>query len=304
MAEYHWSNARHSVVRELGWSVFGEPISHFQQDERTVPWRPRWDEEARFILKTLDDNPAPLVDYLESLRDRRLGARFEALWHYFLFRHSFYEVLAANLQISHGEYTLGALDFLLRDGHSGLVVHLELAVKFYLYYPSATGDDLSRWIGPNPDDNLGLKIHHMAEKQLPLSTREEVVGFLKSHDYPVPNVRTGLMMGYLFSPLDETLRPATLVNPQCPRGHWLYEDQLEALSENHSKCAWAVLEKENWLDPIPAVSGTAGTVLEVARELLRNTARPVLLGKTGPEGRVERFFVVPEAWPARDYVTV
>src|SRR5210317_1887173 len=100
--DFSWQNAGHGNVRELGWSLFSPPIAHFTLGDDLRPWQPILDEEALFLLKALDKDPSTLGSYLNSLNDLRLGARFEALWNFFLKNHSFYEVLAANRQINDG----------------------------------------------------------------------------------------------------------------------------------------------------------------------------------------------------------
>lgn len=306
----------HQLVRELEWSLFSPAITEFSLENPGAKDEARWhigdDEESRYLLDKLRSNPAPLEACVARLNDRRLGARFEALWQYFFDHHSFYRVLAANLQINADGRTLGALDFLVEDSRSHQVVHLELAVKFYLYFPfenDAKPEDLSAWIGPNPDDNLQLKLDHLRQHQLPLSENPVVTAALRAQGLPLPHRRAAIVKGYLFSPWQQVSNvqismTATGIGPDYLRGWWLYEHQFDALAETIGDGRVALLEKSQWLDPGPATNLS----IDTAREKIANYFSMGKQGRVLPpmmlsvksaklEQVSERYFVMPSSWP-------
>lgn len=298
--DYSWQKASQALVRELGWSLFSPPIAHFGATANDPLWQPALDEEARHLLAALEANPAPLAKELSALPDRRLGARFEAMWRFFLENHSFYEVLAANLQIVDEGRTLGAIDFLIRDHYLDKVIHLELAVKFYLYSPGgASRGGLSDWIGPNPDDDLAKKISHLKARQLPLTNSAATTAVLKQRGLPLPDIRVALIRGYLFSPLTTKIIPGPMVHPDHLQGRWCYAWQLERLDSVRTKTTFQVLAKDGWLDPNPWVGQSFATGRQQVLELLANSGGPVLVAarKKHQEGAASRYFVVPDDWP-------
>jgi len=297
--DYCWQEARNSAVRQMGWSLFSPPILSESLETQHRSWSIPEDDEARWILKHIDDRPATLEAYLAAQSDKRLGAHFEALWRFFLDRHSFYRVLAANFQVNDGTRTLGSLDFLIEDSHRNLIVHLELAVKFYLYCPNLPGPSLTQWIGPNPDDSLGAKFFHLIHHQLPLSTRVESQRALRAKGLPLPDCRIAIIKGYLFSPLTDcspTLQP---VNPGHLRGSWLSIDGCAGLDAMLPGAQWDVLDKSQWLDPQPAL---ALSFPELERQLattLQETQDPLMV-QAAIDNRRHQFFVTPRMWPCED----
>jgi hypothetical protein len=244
------------------------------------------------------------VEFLANVPDRRLGARFEALWHFFLAQHSFYEVLAHNFQVVEHKQTLGSLDLLIRDYRLQQVVHLELAVKFYLHVPWWQGNALEQWLGPNPDDNLGIKIRHLLEHQLPLTELPATQASLKARALPLPDRKAAVVKGYLFHHLNSNPTLPYPINPGCLGGRWLYASQIAQL-EGFDQQHWQVLEKTLWLDPLPE-TGSGGSHGQIARAQLlhhlQNTGQPMLLQSTHPgafPNDCGRIFLMPEGWCQR-----
>ena len=82
-----------------------------------------------------------------------------------------YETVAKNLQIREETgRTLGELDFLVRDHISDKLIHLELAVKFYLAVETADGTLLP---GPDARDNYFRKLEKMRTHQLQLIRKSQ-----------------------------------------------------------------------------------------------------------------------------------
>lgn len=298
--DFSWQKASHALVRELGWSLFSPPIAHFGATASDPLWQPALDEEARHLLAVAEADSTPLAKHLDALNDRRLGARFEAFWQFFLSHHSFYQVLAANLQIVDNGQTLGAIDFLIHDHYLDKVVHLELAVKFYLYSPGGVSrGGLADWIGPNPDDDLAKKITHLKARQLPLTTSTITGAVLKQKGLPPPDIRVALIRGYLFSPLTTRIIPGPMVDPDHLQGRWLHAWQLTRLDSVRTRTTFDVLTKDSWLDPNPGVGQSFAMARRQVLDLLAHTGEPVLVAarKRNQEGAASRYFVVPDGWP-------
>lgn len=293
--DYCWQRARSSAIRQMGWSLFSPPILSASTDPHHRDWCIPEDEEAHWILRHLDEAPAPLETYLSSRGDRRLGARFEALWRFFLDRHSHYRVLGANIQISDGSRTLGGLDFLIEDSHRNLVVHLELAVKFYLFEPDVRADSFEQWIGPNPDDSLGGKFSHLMRHQLPLSALPETTRTLRSRGLPLPDCRVAIIKGYLFAPLAGAPPLGAPINPLHLRGTWLSGADVDVLNDLMPGARWGILDKNQWLDPEPALPLSFGSLKSRLRNALHAAPDPLMV-QAALDGRGRRFFIVPAAW--------
>ncbi|MCK9503022.1 MAG: DUF1853 family protein [Porticoccaceae bacterium] len=308
-----WQQAQHHLTRELGWCLFSPPIMTYSlppaatgsRQTSPVHWHIPEDEEARHLLASVDQQPAMLEKFLNAREDRRLGARFEALWQFFLDKHSFYRVLATNLQISAGSRTLGSIDFLIEDSHLNLVIHLEVAVKFYLYLPAwiPQQSTLEKWLGPNPDDSLALKTHHFIHHQLPLSTHPEALAAIKARGLATPNIRVAIMKGYLFYPEASDAPTPAIINQEHPRGLWLYPGQLPALAATFPGATWKIVDKEQWLDPEPGATTPLAAVEGEIRALLDMRKQPLMLqGKMTANSTPtlpERIFVIPDGWPYR-----
>ncbi len=295
-ATFDWRQARHPLVRELGWSLFSEPIVDHLPGITDGRWLCDEDRGAREILATLEKNPRPLVKHLEASRDQRLGARFEAHWAYFLANHPRYELLARNWPVRHGKRTLGALDFLFRDLHSGAIVHGEVAVKFYLAVVNPPSLPLVQWLGPNPDDSLQLKLEHLSRHQLPLSNNEEARRQLREAGLPVADVRAVMVKGYLFHPLGSLIETASPINPRHLRGEWLWHAQLPALLGHHPGSCWVLAPRQQWLMPIPRHHDRA-MLRDRVSQLLATTGQPLMLCQFDEGSEPRRYFVVPEGWP-------
>jgi len=211
-----WQRWTHRVVRDLAWAIASPPLVTGRFGG--VIW---WDEsfvlaEYKACLPTLeklDKDPTPLLDYLDRQNVKALGHRFEALVGYWLEISPNIELLHQSVQL-HGEgRTLGELDFILRDKHSQQVIHLEVAVKFYMGL--APLQDSTRWYGSNLKDSFSKKINHLKTQQTQLSLQHPKL-------LPIPiDQRCCCVKGRLFYPENT----ATDVTPQ-------------GISENHLRGVW------------------------------------------------------------------
>lgn len=302
MTDFDWRNARNPLVQELGWCLFSEPIVDQLPPATSIPWPCSEDRGAREILATLDKNPAPLQQHLAALTDKRLGARFEAMWTFYLSHHPQFELLAHNWPVQQDGKTLGALDLLFRDNHLSKVIHGEIAVKFYLYYPNHPGTSLQKWIGPNPDDSLADKIAHLTTHQLPLSTREATLRSLQNSALPPAQLRASVIKGFLFHPWRQSIPLPAPFNPHHLRGEWLYLNDLPALFDTKPHCRWNLLHKQQWLVPKSQTFISRKNMLAKVTGLLKETGQPLMLCSSDGDGEYgqpvsTRYFVLPPGWP-------
>lgn len=133
------------------------------------------------------------------------------------------ELLETNLQIQESrQNTVGELDYLIRDLSSGGLVHLELAVKFYL---AVEIDEMMVFPGPDARDNYHRKLARLREHQLVLCRkyRDLLPEKYRGEEIEVKQ----LIYGSLFDHVDAgEPSVADFISPNCRRGKWLYQSEL------------------------------------------------------------------------------
>ncbi|MGP0173361.1 DUF1853 family protein [Pseudomonas sp. NCHU5208] len=296
---------RTPAVRDLAWTLLSAPLL----GETTKPQRhplqaSEWVRHPQSLAHWLtrqDEDPGALHAWLADKPVRRLGLYYERLWQYALQAAPDIQVIAANLAIRQHGHTLGELDLLLRDAEGEH--HLELAVKFYLGPEAADGSDASQWLGPGSHDRLDLKLSHLAQHQLPLSSRREARGAL--NELQVREVRSAFWLGgYLFYPWPGGCAPPRGASPRHLRGHWLRRaDWAVFAGQQHGAC-WQPLPRLAWLAPalIDADQRWSQERFEHWLSALPPEAQAQLLVRlevddAGNWREVERVFLVSDQWP-------
>lgn len=181
--------------------------------------------EGPLLVGDLPEAPAfdvarlALPEHLPTLSTgQKLGHLYEAALAVLLEASPHHELLARNLQIQRDRHdTLGELDFLLRDQKRGELIHLELAVKFYLVVQS--GDDITL-PGPNARDHYFKKLHRLRSHQLLLTSkyRDHLPGPFRDRHLQVRH----LIQGCLFDRIDApSLHRPEFLHPEARRGKWL-----------------------------------------------------------------------------------
>ena len=130
-----------------------------------------------------------------------------------------YDCLAQGVQIRQDAgHTLGELDFLVRDLVSNQLIHLELAVKFYLAVETESGVLLP---GPDARDNYFRKLEKMRSHQLTLAKKFR--GLLPEKFQEEEIVVQQLVHGCVFNHV-HTSKPVEeeFLNPNGRRGKWLH----------------------------------------------------------------------------------
>jgi hypothetical protein len=131
-------------------------------------------------LQQLDRSADRLYTHLNAQRSTRLGVYFEQLLSFYFSHYPRFALLAKNLQVHDGRRTIGEFDFIVLDKQEHQILHIEVAVKFYLGHLPMDGIALNnpphhnwhQWIGPNRKDTLGLKMAHLQQHQLPLANTQ------------------------------------------------------------------------------------------------------------------------------------
>lgn len=295
---------RHNAVRDLAWVLLSQPLL------AQAPWCQRhplsaseWAAEpARLAawLEQQDAAPAELEHWLTQGSSRRLGLYYERLWQFALERAPGIRLLGANLPVRVAGQTLGELDLLLHDDEG--VHHLELAIKLYLGPRHGQGEDASQWLGPGSLDRLDLKLEHLAQHQLPLSSNPECRPLLEALDAWPASAELWLG-GYLFYPWPGDCTAPLGANGEHLRGRWLRRSEIADFLALAPAAAWQPLERHSWLAPARCVREDLWSRerLEHWLQALPLDAPARMLVRLERDGECweerERVFLVSDRWP-------
>lgn len=231
----------HREVRDLAWVIVSPPLVSGVIDD--VHWWSSDDCLSEFNdcldeLTKLDIAPTPLINHLSNVKNKRLGSVFEAFISYWLVISPNYRELTQNIQIIEDKHTYGEIDFIIEEISTQKIIHLEVAVKFYL--GCVPYEDAFRWFGTNTKDQLGKKVDHLRTKQTQLSKKypEQLKKYFK-HDI---DQRHCFIKGRLFYPENSDISPQqTQLAKDHLRGRWYYLNERDE-SRNVIK-----INKSHWL---------------------------------------------------------
>ncbi len=236
---------KHRVVRDLAWVIASPPlISGLKSPtQNSTLWLNHVFcinefEACLNALLQLDKNPQPLIKQLEALKSKRLGYRFEAFINYWLQISPNYRLIDHNIQIIENKKTLGEVDFIIQDKHSKAIIHLEVAVKFYL--GTVPYEDDFRWFGTNTNDQLGRKQQHLTDHQTQLSLK-----YPKHFSYNIDQ-RYCLLKGRLFYPLNEEASSPKSATENHLKAYWIQQGKTNG-DEFLNNTQLLALEKHQWL---------------------------------------------------------
>lgn len=299
----------HPLVRDLAWACFSQALLVHTESVDSQPKDN--DPQAMFAmtpqrlqtLQNLDSAPQALEEFLnQNTGRRRLGIYFEHLIEFFLRNDPGTELLVRNLAVRDETRTLAEFDFIYVDhACGGEVVHLEIALKFYMGLPaSMSPNPARRWLGPGSHDALEDKIDKMLTHQSKLANSSYGRKALESNGSPLPHIQRVVIAGELFEPLDTVTAPPVCLSDHH-RGDWVRVEVLE----NHIR-SWhkaALLSKADWLTPLPGDflihNGVRTDVLQQQiTEHFAQSQFPVMIEGIDQNGQpLTRTFVVPPSWP-------
>lgn len=294
---------RHPQVRDLAWVILSPPMLS------ETPWPQRhplsasgWVAEPQRlaeVLLALDNEPSTLTEWLSHPVQRRLGRYYEQLWLFAVEHAPGVELIAANLPIRVNGHTLGELDMLLRDREGDH--HVELAIKFYLGPQQGDGSDPAQWLGADSQDRLDLKLAHLSQHQLPMSSRLESREALSA--LGVEHLSAELWLGgYLLYPWPGNALSPTGVHPEHLRGVWLHQRDWPAFVAQCLPGRWQPVPRQAWLAPGNYDGAWNQAQLQHWFDELGPIAAVQLLVRLTPTAdgvwqEAERLFLMPDLWP-------
>jgi hypothetical protein len=282
------------AVRHLAWLCTAGQLLHAPASFHPALWLPG-DYLAQ--LQHWDSHPSDMPARLAEPAERRLGHYFERLYEVLLVELLGWELLLKNQQIKAGNRTIGELDFLVRNRQTNSVEHHEIAIKYYLGVDE--GNSGTRWYGPNARDRLDLKVSRILSHQSVMAQRQEAQELLAERGISEPVTPRVFMPGYLFYPGDGLELP-DYVPAGHAQGRWCYARELE----NSDLRGWLPLKKPHWIGPWIQGEQPDIRAARQALDFVQAKYVPVLFARVewqpGLSSWVERerWFVVPENWPA------
>lgn len=255
------------------------------------------------LMSRLDRSGSTLHKAVRDRHSKRLGEYFEVLVTTWIDELRPAHLIAANEQVYSGERTVGEFDLLFR--RDGRVHHWELAVKFYLGHPDASGRP--RWWGPNPIDRLDKKWRKMQRRQLHLADTKAGRQRLSALGVDEEVEPRAFIKGYLFEPLDEkfAVDHHPDANPDGLRGWWVHNEQLGEFADTldpEDELRWMRLSRLRWLSAARPTERDTLFDLDGLAQFLRAGRPSLVAGLIDTDDgwrEVSRGFVVPERWPQR-----
>lgn len=292
------------LVRDLAWVAASPALL----DGQLLPMRDPlqdsiWRQDPGRLwheLAALDAAPHRLAELFSDSPDRRLGSHYERLWHALLTLAPDTRILAHNIALRRGAHTLGEIDLVMQAA-DGAIVHLELAVKFYLgradlHDPQQHCSDPQHWWGIDTRDTLARKLERLTQHQLPLSQRLPELA-TAHRALPLPEVAAAWLQGGLFTPLDLPMPlPTGGLAPPKPL-HW---GPVRALKTLPAHSRWLQLPHKEWLMPPPADTGETLSPSAMRALCLRLGRHRVRMFCAAEDDSLsaERLLCVDDAWPA------
>lgn len=248
-----------------------------------------WHNEGIDFLKQLDKNPLPLHKFLNQRASFRLGIYAEYLLQYFFEYAPHIELLAHHVQLIKDKITLGEIDFVIQ--YQGKVMHIELAVKYYLQEGKDTS--FADWIGPSGKDTLARKLKKVKEHQLPLINSP-----VFKTKYNFTEVHSFFWLRGMFFTNQPSI--SNWQNTQAKYGKYYRSSELDEVLYKDQE-HFVILERPHWMMDILHVDQTAIRLPSYRndQEILTKTlnVKGSLLIKNAKTEEV--FFIVPDQWPLK-----
>lgn len=172
---------RNNKVKDLYWLLFkSSPLKKCPQEFEIALFPEEiiqeWERDSTDYFRILDSSPSSLFDFVDRKKNYRLGFYAESLLSYFFQTYPKIQLWIQNIQITNEKQTIGEIDFVIEWDEQ--ILHIELAVKYYLLLPQENQYIAKNWIGPSRKDNLEKKLKKIQEHQLPLGKHEKLLATL------------------------------------------------------------------------------------------------------------------------------
>lgn len=233
------------------------------------------------------------IDNINIIQKLPLGKRVELFFDALIKSSKRYENVLKNLQVIHNKNTLGELDFIIYDKKELKYIHIEMQYKFYIYDDSFQ-NEIDRYIGPNKNDTLVLKLQRLKNKQFPLLFKKESSSYLK--DIDLNNIEQKILYkGNIFIPRHLKNKTIPLINESCICGYYIsFKDFIN--DQSFIKMSLFLPHRFDWLSN-PSSNDTWKSFSEVKDEIesfIKMKASPLVWSKQIKENKIiiERFFII------------
>jgi len=284
-------NFNHPMVRDLAWSIASPPMINLD-DSYLIP--PAWFDQqyTNYLprLFALDNDPTPLLNFVQPAI--KLGLYFEKLWHFFFTDNPNFDVLLAHTQVRDAHLTYGEFDFIVKDHTTNRVTHFEVAVKFYLGYPSLNNKP-SLWYGANIRDRFDIKFNHMLKHQIKLGQQEAAQGLLREHNINIDNEKI-ILKGRLYQ-AHPALELTNQLLPNNCNWRWITHHHFRRECIHHH---WYQIMKPDYL------ATRTEAELNIYRHQKMGEKKPLQLLRFENQKEAERLILVPDEWLAKLSATV
>ncbi|MBE8232434.1 MAG: DUF1853 family protein [Endozoicomonadaceae bacterium] len=288
---------KHRCVQDLAWVIQSPPVisgvfNHTRWLNKTACQHEY--NACLPALRQLDRQPEPLLKQLSTLKPYVIGRRFECYVRYWLMISPHFECLQHSYILEKDKRTLGEADFIIRELSTNKIIHLEVAVKFYLginrdidqnqTLNSTETTDISamhHWHGTNLRDRLDIKFNRLTNHQTQLAKN-----YPEQMPYAIDESWC-LLKGRMFTPLAQQTLPDFFAD-ECPQGIWLSTHDAPK-TKTH-----LLLQKQDWLAEVVGYSGEPHTI---SRDLKYSACFATLANTQENQAGMNeeaRFFVLPE----------
>ncbi len=254
------------IISEWEWLLSKPPLFINHPFFEESKWK-KWTQKAAGHIPQFDYHQKRLGHHYEDLIDELLSCSTPAIQ------------FTRNLQIVKNKKTTGEIDFLISE--NGSTLHLEVAVKFYLYSPATKS-----LISPSGKEHWREKKHKLTNHQLKTGI-ELSIEITESKAW---------IQGIIFTPLNFT-GPLEIenVNPNGQRGIWLQVEQWDEVSQLFKEGGYAAQYHRDRWGEIPDDRWIVVEEIEEKLMEIRKGLSPYLWIVNADKSQI--FVVVHSSWP-------
>jgi len=293
--EIEWAIKSPNIINEAYWETNSFNLNEWLE-KIFIEFQSKKSNINQNLLSALINN---------SKHQQRLGRYFETLLEGLFFVALKINPIFKNILIMNEKITTGELDFILKNPFGTGFIHLETAIKFYLF----SENDMLYW-GPNGIDRLDLKLKQLKCHQIPLIKNNNSKAFLEEKKiHPIQSAC--LLKGYLFYHFSKPIIHDSLnkeINSSHLKGWWAFVNELDPFfNAQATKSRWIILEKKDWIGPFQAEKSkikvfTSSLIKDEIYNHFKSSNRSLMIIKLHEKtastwGEISRGFIVKESWP-------